>query len=218
MARLRALRKAGKATSVKELVLTREHHLLANDGEDILIFGDKTTASYMSTTPLILADGTFSCLLPGYTQLYIFHAVIANNVAVPTLFCLAKWKKKKTYKKILELVEGIAGSPETPFFDRPVTVMCDFEDGFIRAVQGLFKSAKVKCCLFHFAQNIWKKASPILTKVKHAAGEKSETYRKALKTKRRFMMLALLPEELITSEVLDGCQIYRDSRSRNAQK
>ena len=107
MARLRAMRKAGMVTTIAELVQTRKH-LLANDGEDILVFGDKATVPYMSTTKLILADGTFRCVLPNYTQLYILHALVANNVAVPTLFCLVRGKRKEVYDKLLELVEGIA--------------------------------------------------------------------------------------------------------------
>ena len=94
MTRLRALRKQRLATNIAELIETREHHLLANEGKDILVFGDKSTVAYMSTTPLILADGTFSCVLRGYTQLYILHAVIAKNVSVPALFCLVNGKRK----------------------------------------------------------------------------------------------------------------------------
>ena len=71
------------------------HHLLANEGEDILVFGDRRTVAYMSTTPLILADGTFSPVLPGYTQLYILHVVVAKNVSVPHFSArwnLSEWK------------------------------------------------------------------------------------------------------------------------------
>ena len=50
----------------------RAYHLLANEAKDVLIFGDKAAFPYMSTPPLMLADGTFNCLLPVYTQLYIF--------------------------------------------------------------------------------------------------------------------------------------------------
>ena len=202
MAQLRALRKAGKVTTITELVQARAHHLLANDGHDILIFGDKATVPYMSTTPLILADGTFSAVLPGYKQLYILHVVVANNVAVPAFFCLVKGKDKQTYDKILELVEGVAEADGTTYFKRPVTVMCDFEDGFIKAVHDLYASVTVKCCLFHFTQNLRKAATPIMTKVENAAGESVEVVRMAKRTKRRFMMLPLLPAEVITPDVL----------------
>ena len=202
MAQLRALRKAGKVTTITEHVQARDHHLMANDGHDILVFGDKATVPYMSTTPLILADGTFSAVLPGYTKLYILHAVVANNVAVQAFFCLVKGKDKATYKKILELVEGVAEADGTTYFKRPDTIMCDFEDGFIKAVQEHYESVTVKCCLFHFAQNMRKNGRPVITKVENAVGKKTEEARFAKTTKRRFTMLPLIPEELIKPEVI----------------
>ena len=169
MARLRALRKANFPTNITELVKMGGHHLLANDGEDFLVFGARPTVAYMATTPLILADGTFSPVLPGYTQLYILHVVVAKNVSVPALFCLVKGKCKETYKTMLRLIEGIAEIDRKHFFNRPVTVMCDFEDGFINAVKDLYKSAKVKFCLFNLTQNIrkmpgrlWRKSRMLL--------------------------------------------------------
>ena len=77
----------------------------------------------MSTTPFIFADGTFDCVIPGFSQLYIMHAVIENNVAVPTLFCLVKGKCKQTYKKLLGLIEEAAAKDWRTFFNRPVTIM-----------------------------------------------------------------------------------------------
>ena len=96
---------------------------------------------------------------------------MANNVAVPAFFCLVRGKKRETYAKILELVERVAEADGTTYFKRPVTVMCDFEDGFIKAVQEHYESVTVKCCLFHFTQNIRKKASHVTTKVEKAVGE-----------------------------------------------
>ena len=83
------------------------HHLLANDSENILVFGDRTTVSYMATTNLILADGTFNCVLRGYTQLYIFHVVVANNVSVPALFSLVRGKPKKHTRLSSNLLKGL---------------------------------------------------------------------------------------------------------------
>ena len=81
--------------------------------------------------------------------------------------------------------------------------MCDFEDGFIKAVLDLYTSVVVKCCHFHFTQNIRKKSTKILTKIKTAEGPSSQALKLAQKTKRRFMMMPLLPEEVITSQVVD---------------
>ena len=59
------------------------------------------------------------------------------------------------------------------------------------------------CCFFHFVQNIRKKATPIITKIKKTVGESAAEFELAEQTKRRLMMLPLLPEERITSEVID---------------
>ena len=179
------------------------HHLLANEAKDVLVFGDKATFPYVSTAPLILAYGTFNCVFPWYTQLDIFHLVVANNLAVPALLFLVKGKTKETCLIILRLAEEIAENEGTPFFNRPVTIMSDFEAGFIHAVQELYPSVSVTCCFFHYVQNIRKTARPVMTKIKKGEGETSLTFKLAQKTKRRFMMLPLLQEELITSEVID---------------
>ena len=46
-------------------------------------------------------------------------------------------------------------------------------------------------------------------------GEKNETFRMAQRTKRRIMMLPLLPEELITGEVV--CLIIDDWKARSPE-
>ena len=46
------------------------------------------------------------------------------------------------------MVEEIAFYKGTTIFNRPVTLMCDFEAPFIDAVQTLFASVRVKCCFF----------------------------------------------------------------------
>ena len=104
--------------------------------------------------------------------------------------------------KILQLVEGIAEEGET-FFKRPVTIMSDFEDAFIGAVKDLYPSVTMKACFFHFTQLIRKKADRVIRMVTKAASQKSVAVRKAEKAKRRIMLLALLPEDLITPEVVE---------------
>ena len=151
---------------------------------------------------MILADGTFECVLSGFSQLYIFHAIVRNNVSIPMFFCLVRRKTRRYYSKLITMVEEIAVSHKTRIFDRPVTLMCDFEWAFIDAVQSLFGSVRVKCCFFHFTKNIRTKGRPIVNAIKKAVGETSEAYRMAHRTKSRLMMLPLLPEELAIPEVL----------------
>ena len=92
MARLREMNKRGEVTKLDDLIEDQSHHLLKNDGDEMLIFGLVSAVRILAATNLILADGTFKCVLPGFSQLYVFHAVVRNNVAIPMLFCLVKGK------------------------------------------------------------------------------------------------------------------------------
>ena len=76
--------------------------------------------------------------------------------------------------------------------------MCDFEKAFIKAVNDNNKLVEVKCCFFHLTKNIKDHVKSILATVEKAKGQKSKEFEMAQRTKRRVMMLPLLPEELIT--------------------
>ena len=90
------MKKKGEVTKLEDLIQQKSHHLLKNDGEDILIFGLKSAVKMLAATKLILADGTFKCVLPQFTQLYGFHAIVKNNVAIPMLFCLVKGESARS--------------------------------------------------------------------------------------------------------------------------
>ena len=219
MARMREMTKRGDVTNLADLIQIKNHHLLKNDGEEIIIFDMKTSVMIMATAKLILADGTFTCVLPGFSQLYVLHAVVQNNVSFPMLFCLVKGKDHPTYTRLFRLVEELAVDEGTTIFDRPVTLMCDFEAAFIDAVKNLYASVDVKCCFFHYTKNLRTNASPVMTAIRRAAGKTSEAYKLAQRTKRRLMMLPLLPEELISHEVVqmilrawqEGCPEFSDA-------
>ena len=136
-----------------------------------------------------------------------------NNLSLPVLFCLVKGKDEQTYTKLLSLVEDLANAEGLRVFDRPVTLMCDFEQALINAVHQHYKSVVVKRCFFHFVQNLRKKAKNI-TAVKKAMGKRSKARWLAEKIKRQLMLLALVPLELITPDLVefiiptwkDGCK------------
>ena len=73
----------------------------------------------LSKTNFLLADGTFTCVLDGHGKLYIFHAVVENNVSLPMLYCLLHGKDEETYARILRLVEALAAEDNTTVFGRP---------------------------------------------------------------------------------------------------
>ena len=185
-----------------DIIRKRNHHLLKNDGKEILIFGLKSAVRMMSRTKMLLADGTFKCLLTGFSKLHLFHAIVKNNVSLPMLFCLVKGKDGGTYTRLLQLIEELAVDNETSTFGGPVTLICDLEASFINAVKVLYKSVVVKCCFFHFIKNLRTNASPVMTTIRRHGGKHTDAYKLAQRIKRRLMMIPLLPRELIWPEVV----------------
>ena len=194
----------GEATNLKELITKGGHHLLGHDKDDILVFGTMKALDCMSVTPIIQCDGTFTCVVLPFTQLYIFHAVLENGVTYPMLYCLMEGKNEGLYVRLLKLIEEIAmNNIHKPIFKRPVEFMMDFETAMVNAVRQTSEEAKVLCCFFHFTANIRKRCVQIMAAIKKTVRQNAEKMSAAKKTKRAVMMLPLLPEELITTDLVD---------------
>ena len=130
-----AKKKAWIPTSIRDLLEVGKHHLLCSDGDEILVFGMSTSLSIMSTSPMLHGDGTFDCTITPFSQLYIFHAVVANDTSYPMLYCLLKGKTLSIYKRLLRLVETMANARHMTIFNREVGLMVDFERAFINAIK-----------------------------------------------------------------------------------
>ena len=115
------------------MITTKSHHVLGNDGEDIVVLGLASSIHFLSTTPLIQGDGTFTCVVHPYTQLYVFHALVRNGVSYPVLYCLVKGKNQAMYQRLLRLVEQIARDRNVTILQRPVRLIVDFEKAFHNA-------------------------------------------------------------------------------------
>ena len=87
-------------------------------------------------------------------------------------------------------------------FQRPVQVVTDFEKSIMNALSQYAAGQSLVCCFFHFAANIRKRSTPIMTAIKRAAGENAAMLRLAEKTKRAVMMLPFLPAELIDPAIV----------------
>ena len=122
-------------------------------------------------------------------------------IPVPLLF--GPWEKPSDLRRLLQLVENIARQNGTTIFNRPVRVLSDFELSFINAARYIHPHVKISCCFFHFVANIKKRARPIIDELRRRTGRNPEMTLLAEKTKRAFMMLPLLPPDLICEDVVD---------------
>ena len=167
-----------------------------------MVFGLTSSIVFLGQTTLIQGDGTFTCVVLPFTQLYMFHALLQKGVSYPVLYCLVRGKNEQIYKRLLVLVEKIARERGTTILNRPVRLMVDFEMAFINAAREFEAGRNITCCFFHYVSNIKKKARPLIDALKKAVGQNTPEVRLAEKTKRAVMMLPLLPLDLITTEVV----------------
>ena len=65
--------------------------------------------------------------------------------------------------------------------------MCDFEMAFLKAAGQRYTLVKVKCCLFHFTQSVFRNSRDAINAVEKAAGENGEKTMVAMRAIRRVM-------------------------------
>ena len=136
-----------------------------------MVFGLTSSIVFLSETTLIQGDGTFTCVVLPFTQLYMFHALLQKGVSYPVLYCLVRGKNEQIYKRLLVLVEKIARERGTTILNRPVRLMVDFEMAFINAAREFEAGRNITCCFFHYVSNIKKKAKPIIDAMKKLWGK-----------------------------------------------
>ena len=66
-ARMVEFTRSNICVNIQSIVETKAHHLLGSDSDEILVFGLRVNVEYMSRSPVIFADGTFTCVIKGYS-------------------------------------------------------------------------------------------------------------------------------------------------------
>ena len=129
--------------------------LLANDGveERILIFGTSQNIRYLCAADTIFMDGTFKISPDMFHQVYALHAVVMG-VMVPLCICLLPSKTGATYKRMFSLIKNVSVQLGHQF--NPGTFCIDYESAVITAIDELFPNSRVRGCLFHYSQALWR--------------------------------------------------------------
>lgn len=135
--------------------IDQERFLLfdSSDDERILIFGTEDMVSRMCKANTLYMDGTFYSAPSLFSQLYTVHFMV-SNVAVCGVYCLLPDKTFSTYIRMLRAIQDIAMQLGSIF--NPQYFVIDFEQAMISACNALFPSSRVRGCLFHFGQCIWR--------------------------------------------------------------
>jgi hypothetical protein len=121
-----------------------------NDNNRIIMFGTARNIALLNEFPHWCVDGTFKVAPQFFTQVYTVHALI-NNRALPMIYVLLNNKQQATYKRVFEKLMEIEPTL------RPESIVSDFEISAINAINEVFPNAQITGCMFHLAQNLWKK-------------------------------------------------------------
>ena len=84
--------KRGIAVDLNNIISKGQRHFLGNGDKDIVVFGLRSSIHLLSNTSLIQGDGTFTCGVHPFTQLYIF--MLSRRTAFPTLSSIVSSEAK----------------------------------------------------------------------------------------------------------------------------
>lgn len=132
------------------------------DGGRIIIFATKENLRNLFRCTVWFVDGTFRCSPNIFFQLFAILGAVqqvsdreTHSIGLPFVYALLQNKQEVSYKKIYEVI--IAKATEHNINVRhPVSIMTDFELAIINATKEFFTADKVRCCLFHLGQSVYR--------------------------------------------------------------
>ena len=125
------------------------------------MFCAATELAALHQTDYVVCDGTFEMAPNTAYQLYTIHGFV-NGEALPLAWALLPNKSQTTY---IELFSAIRSSLTNTFGDvgNDKTFLVDFKLRAINALRQVFHESRIKGCLFHFRQALYR---PIQTRVR----------------------------------------------------
>ena len=167
------------------------HSSIEIGDERVIIFGTVDDFQRLAKSERWFFDGTFTAQPQPFQQLFTIHCLHhAANEMLSCVYCLMTSKKQVVYEALLgRIKESCENLLESPSKLPLRYITCDFESGFIPAVNNTFKDNGITFvgCLFHFTQCCWRHIQ--------SCGLQSEYNNDPAFQQmfRQFMSLALLP-------------------------
>ena len=108
-------------------------------------------------------DGTFKSAPNFFFQNYVVHGFYMDKVHLPSAFGCLTSKNFEMYSTFINSFQDEADNLDLKL--NPKLIMVDFEKAAIKAFRRAFPSVRIKGCLFHFTNAIFKKVVDLGFKV-----------------------------------------------------
>ena len=119
----------------------------------IIIFCSDFSARFLSTAKVILVDGTFRSCPRDFCQIFSLHVIVLGKT-FPLAFALLSNKCQDSYSSVMTFLKINHNL-------NPNIIISDFEQSIVRAFQMNFPLAKLRYCIFHYGQSIWRKVQSL---------------------------------------------------------
>ncbi|XP_067024035.1 uncharacterized protein [Acropora muricata] len=158
-------------------------------GNRHIILGTDQQLEHLSKAKSWYIDGTFKLVKRPFQQLFTINAFVRTDdhaKQVPLVFVLMSGRKKKDYRKVLKsILELLPVAHEV----RQITI--DFERAMWSVLRQLFPDVRIKGCVFHWTQALWRKIQELGLQYQYNHDRGTYLYL------RKFMALPFLPEDNI---------------------
>jgi hypothetical protein len=135
---------------------TNEQFLFCNSTtpHKVLAFASETALTILSENHHWNADGTFRTSPAMFSQAYYIHVWDEYSMK-PMVYSCCQDKSQESYINLYQSLVQYAAKKNITL--KPTSILIDFEQSAINAINEVFPNTSVKACHFHYAQNIWKK-------------------------------------------------------------
>jgi hypothetical protein len=151
-----------------------------------IIFMSEFNKMHLRKSSIWLIDGTFYCVPTGFSQLLSIHAILYGK-SFPLAYILCTDKTELMYDNIFEKIISTVEH-------KPDYIVIDFEMGLLNSLTRKFPLTRLKGCVFHFGQSIWRKLQEL------GLGFEYKNNKNFKSIVKMYLHLTFVPEEKIMFE------------------
>jgi MULE transposase domain len=152
-----------QTTNAGEPFLMFQENFSSDDSNDctILIFCTMPFFRTFCEASTIFIDGTFTTCPLGFSKFLSFLTVHGSSSRfIPAMYCLLAGSSTEFYQRIFSLIKSKAEELDIPM--QWNTVVADYDDSMIEAIQSSFPAVAVQGSHFHFTSAVYKVAYSLL--------------------------------------------------------